>query len=119
MIIVRAEPQLKRIHVRMSGMLTVEEVTRFSREEQNAVREMGLKSGEFDLLIKAEGNFVQTQEVMNALGDLMLNSPLKARRIATVRDGVLTRMQTKRISKLRSAAEVFETLADAEAWLAE
>lgn len=102
MIVVRAEPRLKRVHVRMGGMLTVQEVALFSREEQDAVRAMGLGSGEFDLLIETEGNLVQTQEVMNALGRLMLDSPLKARRIATVRAGVLTRMQSRRLSRVRT-----------------
>lgn len=119
MIIVTAEARLKRVYVRMGGMLTIAEVAAFSDDEQKAVRGMGLHSGEFDLLIETEGNVVQTQEVMDALGRLMLDSPLKARRIATVRAGVLTRMQSRRISKLRSYAEVFETIADAENWLAE
>ena len=56
---------------------------------------------------------------MEAFGALILHSPLKARKMATVRDGVLTRMQTRRMSKLRSDAEVFESRAEAEAWLAE
>lgn len=119
MITVRAEPLHKRVRATMGGMLTVADVETFSREEQAAVRAMGLGSGEFDLLIETEGNLVQTQVVMQALGALIAESPLKARRIATVRDGVLTRMQSRRLSRERTGAEVFETVAEAEAWLAE
>jgi hypothetical protein len=119
MIVVTAEPEHRRIRACMGGMLTIAEVESFSVQEQTLVRSMGLKSGEFDLLVETEGNLVQTQEVVDALGELMLHSPLKARRIATVRAGVLTRMQSRRLSKLRSNSEVFENRAAAERWLAE
>jgi hypothetical protein len=118
-IVVTAEPAHRRVRARMGGMLTLAEVEAFSTREQAAVRSMGLKSGEFDLLVETEGNLVQTQEVMDALGKLMLHSPLKARRIATVRAGALTRMQSRRLSTLRSNTEVFDTCAAAELWLAE
>ncbi len=119
MIVVTAEPAHRRIRARMGGMLTLAEVQAFSVEEQQLVRSMGLKSGEFDLLVETIGNLVQTQEVIEALGRLMLDSPLKARRIATVRTGALTRMQTRRLATLRSNTEVFETSAEAEEWLAQ
>ena len=112
-----SEPERKLVRAVMSDMLTLAEVERFSNEEQAAVRRMGLLSGEFVLLIETIGNLVQTQEVMEAFQALLGSSLLKARRIATVRDGVLTRMQTRRISKTRSNAEVFDTLAAAETWL--
>ena len=117
MIVVTAEPERSLVRAIMSEMLTVADVERFSREEQDAVRRMGLGSGEFLLLIETVGNLVQTQAVMDAFQALIIASPLKARRIATVRDGALTRMQTRRISKVRSNAEVFDTLRAAETWL--
>ena len=76
MIVVTAEPAHCRVRARMDGMLTLDEVERFSLEEQAAVRAMGLCSGEFDLLVETEGNPVQTQEIMSAFGQLMLDSPL-------------------------------------------
>lgn len=117
MITVTTEPALKRICAHMSGLLTVEEVEAFSRQEQDAVRSMGLGTGEFDLLVTTEGNQVQTQAVTDAIGKLILESPLKARKIATVRAGVLTRMQTRRMAKLRDNAEVFDTIEEAYRWL--
>lgn len=118
MIKVTTDPARKLVRAVMSEMLTVAQVDAFSRDEIAAVRQMGLASGEFDLLIETRGNLVQTQEVMHAFQRLMLESPLKARRIATVRAGALSRMQSRRVSSVRSSVEVFETLDEAEAWLA-
>ena len=117
MIVVTSEPERRLVRAVMSDMLSVADVARFSREEQAAVRQMGLGSGEFLLLIETVGNVVQTQEVMDAFQALIATSPLKARKIATVRDGALTRMQSRRVSKIRSHAEVFDTLRAAETWL--
>ncbi len=117
MITVTFDPERKLVRAVMCGLLTVEEVEQFSRDEQDAVRRMGLASGEFLLLIDTLTQQVQTQEVMDAFRALMLDSPLKARRIATVRQGVLNRMQSRRIVQVRSAAEVFDNVTDAEAWL--
>lgn len=118
MIEVTTDPARKLVRAVMSEMLTVAQVAAFSRDEIAAVREMGLASGEFDLLIETHGNLVQTQDVMEAFQRLMIESPIKARRIATVRAGALSRIQSRRISKVRSSAEVFETVSEAEAWLA-
>lgn len=101
----------------MRGLLSVEEVEQFSRDEQAAVRSMGLGSGEFVLIIDALGGQIQTQEVMTAFHALLLNTPMKARKVATVRRGTLDRMQSRRISEARATARVFDNLAEAEAWL--
>ena len=101
----------------MGGMLTVEEVEAFSREEQAAARSMGAASGGFVLLVETIGNQVQTQEVMAAFGRLLQSSPLKAGKIATVRAGALTRMQSKRVMQQRSGTAVFDNVADARSWL--
>jgi hypothetical protein len=116
---VTTEPERMLVRARMGGLLTIADVERFSAEEQAAVREMGLGSGEFDLLVETLGSVVQTQEVMEAFANLMANSPLKARKIATVRHGALTSMQTRRIGNVRSNYEVFGTLEEADAWLME
>jgi hypothetical protein len=117
MIRVTAEPARKLVRAHMSGMLAVADVHRFAKDKEAAVRGMGLGSGEFLMLVVTEGNTIQTQEVMEAFRDLLLHSTVKPKRIATVRDGVLTRMQTTRISKARDDTEVFDDLASAEAWL--
>lgn len=117
MITVTTEPARKLVRARMVGLLTVEEVHAFSREEQAAVKAMGLGSGEFLLLVETGGHAVQTQEVMAAFRDLMLHSPLKAKRIATVRAGALSRLQQRRVNETRADTEVFGTVEEAEAWL--
>jgi uncharacterized protein (DUF2384 family) len=119
MITVTTEPHRKLIKAQMSGLLTVEEVQAFSVEEQRAAASMRAGSGQFDLLVEAIGTVVQTQEVMATFADLIVQSPLKARKIAVVREGALTSMQVKRVSRLRSNHEVFGTMAEAEAWLRE
>ncbi len=117
MIEVSVDPERKLVRAVLSGFLTVEEVERFSREEQEAVRAMGLGSGEFVLLVETSDSVAQTQEVVDCFQRLMVSSPLKARRIATVRSGALPTMQMRRITAIRGYAEVFETVEEAEAWL--
>jgi hypothetical protein len=116
---ISAEPERVLVRATMGGLLTIADVERFSADEQAAVREMGLGSGEFDLLVETQGSVVQTQEVMEAFANLLANSPLKARKIATVRQGALTRMQSRRIANVRSNYEVFGTVEEADAWLME
>lgn len=117
MIVVSSEPERKLITVVMSGLLSVAEVERFSEEEQAAVHAMGCKTGEFLLLVITIGEQVHTQEVATAFQKLMTDSPLKARRIALVREGSLPKMQSRRISTVRDYSLVFEDVAEAEAWL--
>ncbi len=117
MIEVTFDAPRKLVRAVMDGLLTTSEVEDFSRDEQEGVRAMGLGSGEFLLLVEARGNVVQSQEVVAAFQNLMLHSPLKARRIATVRAGALSTMQTRRIGTVRESAQVFATVEDAEAWL--
>lgn len=118
MIEVTKDPARRLVHARMSGMLTVAEVDVFSRDEQAAAGAMGLGSGEFDLLIEALGDVVQSQDVMARFRALITESPLKARRIAVVRHSVLARMQSKRQAQERDGMEVFADMGEAEAWLA-
>ncbi|MBA2933617.1 hypothetical protein HZF05_05850 [Sphingomonas sp. CGMCC 1.13654] len=97
--------------------MDIGEVAEFSRLEQQTVVEAGLGSGEFLLLIDTEGAVIQSQEVVSAFMGIVANSALKARRIAVVRGGSLTRMQTQRILMIREGTAMFQTLAAAEQWL--
>ena len=117
MIEVTHNAERKLVRAVMGGLLTTADVDRFSREEQEAVRAMGLASGEFFLLVETRGNVVQSKEVVAAFQNLMLHSPLKAKRIATVRAGALSTIQTRRIAAVSPSAQVFETLEGAQAWL--
>lgn len=105
------------VRATMSGFLGIEEVIEFSRQEQAAVQQMGCGSGGFLLIVDTEGAVIQSQEVVAKLTDLVLNSPLKAKRIAVVRGGSLTRMQTSRILMVREDTAIFPGVDEAEAWL--
>lgn len=107
----------KLVRAAMGGLLTAADVKQFSLEEQAAVRAMGLASGEFLLLVETRGDVVQTQEVVSAFQNLILHSPLKAKRIATVRLGALSTLQARRIAAAGDSARVFETVQEARAWL--
>jgi hypothetical protein len=118
-ITVAAEPERKLVRAHMSGFLDPAQVADFSRQEQEAVRSMGLGSGDFYLLIDTSETVIQSQEVVAAFQHLITDSELKAKRIAVARQSSLTRIQTNRIIKIRDNAAVFESLADAERWLFE
>ena len=98
-------------------MLNLDDVETFYRREQEAVQAMGCGTGEFFLLVETKGNVVQSKDVMEAFQRLIEHSPVKAKRIAIVRAGALSSMQTRRIAKARSAVEVFDAVEDAETWL--
>jgi hypothetical protein len=98
-------------------MLNRDDVETFYRSELEAVEAMGCRTGEFFLLVETRGNVVQRREVMEAFQRLIEHSPVKAKRIAIVRAGALSSMQTRRIAKAREGVEVFDTVEDAENWL--
>jgi len=117
MITVTTDPSRKLIRTHMAGFLDVSDVAAFSRDEQAAITAMGLKSGEFLLLVETSECMIQSQAVVAAFQDIILNSPCKARRIAIVREGSMSRLQTNRIVAIREDAAVFRTCAEAETWL--
>lgn len=117
MISITTEPARKLVRVHMSGFLQVPDVAHFSHEKEKAVQAMGLKSGEFLLLVETSECVVQSKEVIAAFQDLVVQSAYKSLRLAIVRQGSMGRMQTNRIIRIREDAAMFETRADAEAWL--
>lgn len=117
MITITTEPTRKLVRAFMSGFLEVADVAHFSREKEKAVQAMGLKSGEFLLLVETAECVVQSREVVAAFQDLVVQSAYKSLRLAIVRQGSMGRMQTRRIIRIREDAAMFETCAEAEAWL--
>lgn len=116
MIITSSEPARKLVKAHMSGFLSPEDVAQFSHEEQAAVIAMGCKSGDFYLLVDTSECVIQAQDIVNAFQNLIQHSPLKAKRIAVVNGGSLSKMQARRIL-IRDRAETFGTLEEAEQWL--
>ena len=109
--------QNRRIRADLTGFMTPDEVMRFSADQQGALADAGWASGTFDLLMVTDGGIVQSQETVAAFQSLIVNSPIKSRRLATVRSNPLARMQTTRIVKMRENAAMFESLEDAIEWL--
>ena len=117
MIEVTFDPEKKLVRAVMAGLLTLAEVERFADEKDAAVRAMGLATGEFFLLVETRYNVVQSQEVVAEFQRMLLHSVLKAKRIATVRAGALSTLQTRRIAAVTQTTQIFATMDDAHAWL--
>lgn len=117
MIKVTAEPWRKLVRVQMKGLLTPAEVEAFVRDFRAAVEGMKLVSNEFSLLVETEGKTVQRQDVMDRFQELITRPALRADRIAIVRDGVLGRMQARRLMEHRSGTAVFDKMEEANEWL--
>lgn len=119
MYTISTEPDRILLRCYMKGFMTPEEVALFSADEQAAVARMGWGDGEFHLLIDTSTCTIQSQETVAAFEQIVLNSPRKARMIAVVRGTSLTRLQARRVLRVRDNAAVFDNAADAEAWLVE
>ncbi|WP_076068074.1 hypothetical protein [Sphingomonas montana] len=117
MIEVTTDPSRKLVLAHMEGFLEPADVAKFAQDERAAAESMGLGSGEFLLLVDTANCMIQSQDVVAAFQHLIANASHKARRLAIIRQGSLTRMQTNRIISIRDDAAVFVTRAEAEAWL--
>ena len=106
------------VKAKLSGFFSVEEVQAFSRDEQAAARQVVNHSGYFNLLVEGSGGVTQAQDVIGAFNELASASTLKAQRIAIVVESALLRLQLRRVLA-RDQIRLFETIAEAEDWLAE
>ncbi len=105
------------VRVDMAGFLIPQDVRQFNNEKEAAVERMGLRSGEFVLLVNTVGCVIQSQAVVAEFTNVVLHTRYKSRRLAVVRHDVLTRLQTRRIIGVRDNAAIFETEAAAVKWL--
>lgn len=117
MIEITSDESRRLVRVMMWGFLQPEHVQRFTVDKEAAVEAMGLGDREFVLLIDTAGCTIQSQEVVAAFIDAVLNTRFQSKRLAVVRHDHLTRMQTRRILSVRDDALIFERIEDAEAWL--
>jgi hypothetical protein len=106
------------VRAELGGFFIVAEVQAFAREEQAAVESLGCIPGQHRVLIDASQCVLQAQDVVTAFAQMVSASPVQARRIAVVAQGSLYRMQTRRILDTDRSA-MFETSAEAEAWIAQ
>ncbi|WP_157082828.1 hypothetical protein [Sphingomonas asaccharolytica] len=117
MFAIEIDPECKLITIRLSGLLTVEEVERLLHQEQSAVVALGYRSGEYLLLVDASGCVIQSQEVIAAFQAAVAATRLSAARVAVVRGPSLTLLQTQRILRVRENAQIAATEVEARAWL--
>lgn len=116
MFSIATDPARKLIRAYLAGFLSVEEARDFVRQEQAAAMAMGVRSGEFGLLIVSDC-MIQSQEVVAAFQGALIAAPIRARRVAIVRAEPLTRIQTQRILRVREDTAIFATVEEAEAFL--
>jgi hypothetical protein len=115
MFSIDTDPKRRLIRISVSGMLTTEEVTELYRQEYEAIRAMGCPMGSQLVLVDLRECPLQLQDVVGAFQREM-HSPNKAKRLAMVTGGSLSRMQARRIMQ-RDDAQLFDTMAEAETWL--
>lgn len=106
-----------RVHARLSGFFSLDEVEAFGREEQDAARRVTLAWGWFDLLVDVSDGITQGQEVMGAFNGLLDQAEFKARRIALVVGSTLLRLQLRRVLASERIG-IFAEVEEGEAWLA-
>lgn len=116
MYTVSAEPSRKLVRIKLVGFLSHDEVAGFARAEQAAIQQMGCRSGEYLVLVDTTEFLLQTQDVATELQNLVNASAFRAKRIAIVNGESAFRMQARRLLT-REEALIFDTLAEAEAWL--
>jgi hypothetical protein len=108
----------QRLHIHMSGFLSLAEVDDIQRQIQSLVRKMGWHVSGFDALVTTSHDFVQSPEVVEALRQSVSRARYKARRTAVVRASMLAQMQTKRIVE-HDRSRIFAGVEEAKAWLLE
>ncbi len=111
------DPRRKLIRSWIEGFLTTDQVMEWSRQEQAAVATLGCTSGEFLLLVDTSRCAIQSQDVVATFQKIIATSKHKARRIAIMQGGSLTKMQTRRIIAGKDYIEHFSDTEEAEAWL--
>jgi hypothetical protein len=117
MLTIETDTSRALVRATLEGFLEVEEVAAFFRQEQELVRSLGYRSGDYVLLFDARKAVIQSQDVVGAFMTQMLAVPLKARRVAVVGGASLARMQAQRVAQVRQDAATFSSIEDAEAWL--
>jgi hypothetical protein len=117
MYAIEIEPDIKLIIVRLSGLMTVDEVERLREEEQSALVALGYRSGDYLLLVDTSGCVIQSQDVIAAFQAAIAAARLSASRVAVVRGPSLTLLQSQRILRSRENALIAADEAEARSWL--
>lgn len=115
MFTIDTEPGLKLVRMKLSGMLTVEEVAELYRQEHAAILAMGCPLGEQIVLADLTECPLQLSQIVDAF-QASMGRPEMAWRLAIVTGLSLSRMQARRLAQ-REGIRIFATVEDAEEWL--
>jgi len=115
MFTIDTQSEHKLVRIKLSGMLTLEEVQELYRQEHDAIRRMGCVLGEQIVLVDITECPVQMQPIVSAFQATM-DRPDRAWRLAMVTGSSLSRIQARRVAK-REHVVMFDTPAQAEEWL--
>jgi hypothetical protein len=113
---ITTEPLRKLVRLKLTGMLTPEQVSQLYREEHRAIKAMGCQLGHHLCIVDLTSCPLQVQDVARAFQS-EIGSAAKARRLALYTGDALGRMQARRIARERDDVAIFELQAEAEAWL--
>ena len=112
---VRADQQTNRIYITLSGFATIEDVTAFGRELEHAVGRLQSYRGPHQMLYDVSEAKIQSQDVVQALRELALQSP-RTSAFALVNASALAGRQLSRIFD-GIPVEVCRNHAEAAQWL--
>jgi hypothetical protein len=113
---ITTEPHRKLVRLKLTGMLTPEQVAQLYREEHEAIEKMGCRPGEHLCIVDLTSCPLQVQAVAEAFKSEIASSA-KARRLALYIGNALGRMQARRIARERDDVGFFEFQEEAEEWL--
>lgn len=116
MFTITTDPRRKLVRLSLQAMITREQVKDLYQQEHEAIEAMGCRLGEHLCIVDLTACPLQIQDVTRAF-ESEIKSTGKARRLAMYTGEALARMQARRIARARDDVAIFETRAEAEAWL--
>lgn len=105
------------ITIDVVGMWTPEDIAVFAQDLHREALAVASTGKRHLLFIDYTRAHIQAQVVVGALQELARTTPLKARKCALCTEGVLARLQARRIAAESSTMGVFTDRAAAMAWL--
>ena len=110
------------IEVALTGFWRREATEAFCEEMRGHIATLGTGVGQHVLLCNLSGASVAPADTIAVLAQILASpafAGIRARRIAFYTPSALLRLQMARVTGVRDGIAVFETRADAEAWLVE
>ena len=106
------------LRVTLGGFFGVQDVIALESEKRDALARLNCGRNQHYTLVDVSACKLQPQDVVGAFQVAIADPRFMSRRIAFVTESSLARMQVRRIVR-RPDADIFETVAEAEAWLFE